>query len=132
MPSGPSLSARLTAAVSRWAFHLRRCLRLRGRIAPVVLVCGVVAGIALCPPVVGPVVGSADNPAVDPGSTATASANDSRTSRSERSDAVQEDVDGAGAPSAVPGASPGTTGAAPGNAAETPAADVPADTSTAG
>ncbi|WP_448626933.1 CAP domain-containing protein [Geodermatophilus sp. URMC 64] len=121
-PSGPSLSARLSAAFSRWAFHLPRSLRLRGRIAPVVLVCGVVAGIALSIPVFAPAISSAEDTTVDLDASSASSSGDPRTSREERSGVVQLGVDGAPAAET----SPETTAAAPESTTEVPASDVPA------
>ncbi|WP_456538998.1 CAP domain-containing protein [Blastococcus sp. SYSU D00669] len=94
----------------------QRGVQLRGKIAPVVLVCGIVAGIALVLPDYAPAVTSAEG-----GLGAAAASSGAATPEQDRSDVVTLGVDGGEAAVAAP-AAPGTTEAAPAAPAETPAA----------
>ncbi|MGY1807135.1 CAP domain-containing protein [Blastococcus sp. SYSU D00669] len=112
-PSGPTTSERLRAVRTSW---WQRGVQLRGKIAPVVLVCGIVAGIALVLPDYAPAVTSAEG-----GLGAAAASSGAATPEQDRSDVVTLGVDGGEAAVAAP-AAPGTTEAAPAAPAETPAA----------
>ena len=106
-PSGPPLSARFTAALTRAARLMGRAIRLRGVRWPLAAACGFVATVAVLVPVVLPsgTAGGAGTSALN--SPAALSAADRGGSL------VQLGVDGAGSPvPGVPSAAPGrgTTG----------------------
>ncbi|MGY1602647.1 CAP domain-containing protein [Geodermatophilus sp. SYSU D00815] len=110
-PTGPSTAERLRAVRTSW---WQRGVRLRGKIAPVVLVCGIVAGIALVLPEYAPAVTSAEG-----GLSASGTSAGTATATGEaRTDVVQLGVDGTDAP---PPAAPEATQPAPSAPVEEPA-----------